>query len=71
MDKRCLFEPTPENSWKDIGCFQRITELGSKLLLVFGAFFLLQVGVVISAVIEAKHIRDKRTAELAVAARWL
>ena len=63
VNRRCLFEPNFDNTWKDIGCFQRIEEgLAEKstlLIGVFVGFVVWQAICVILAGIQVWKIRAK------------
>ena len=61
VDKNCLFEPTAANAWKDVGCFQRVGELGSVLSLLFAVFIMFQIINVILTVLQVRRIRAQGT----------
>jgi len=62
-NKRCLFEPTKDNTYLNIGCYQRISELlannKSKLLGIFAVFLIFEIVCGILAAVEIWKIKAK------------
>merc|ERR1711990_469016 len=63
QNKRCLFEPTRENTWMHIGCYQRISEAlrDNKGMLVgmLAAFVICEFVCVVLAAVEIWKIKSK------------
>ena len=65
-NKRCLFEPTRENTWMHIGCYERISTMmwdnRGTLRGIFAAFVIYELVCIVLAAVEIWKIRSKEAA---------